>query len=393
MGVVELDGHLVGQVVQRAVLAQVVFQNVGHRGGGEEVLLAQPQDLALGMVVVGVEDLGDQLGRSALADGGVVVAGVEAAHVKAGRLGLPQTQLGHALGAVAGHIHVVGHGDDAVVVLVLDMVEAAVPGLDGLAVEADLLGLVGVGLDPHLAAGQPVVGSLLLPAIHDLLLEDAVLIQDGIAGARDAVGGHAVQVAGGQAAQAAVAKARVGFLGIDVVDLDVSVGQHVPGHILQAQVEQAGAQAAAHQEFHAQVVDLLFALAHGAGLELLLLVRHDLAHDGGQAAVDLVFGCDVQGHAALADQGVLEQFVKLFLGIFQHNSSLLYRYWQTVEQETTGGRNVSGAGSCQAALRVCRKRLLFIIVKDRRFSKHFYHLCRIFSFLHKRAFSRGQIIL
>ena len=83
--------------------------------------------------------------------------------------------------------------------------EAALPGLNGLTVKADLLRLVGVALDPDLTAGQPVVSGLLLPAVHNLLLEDAVLIQDGIAGAGDAVGGHAVQIAGGQTAQTAVA--------------------------------------------------------------------------------------------------------------------------------------------------------------------------------------------
>ena len=205
VGVVQLDGNLVSQIVQRAVLVQMVLQNVGDGGSREEILLAQTQDLALGVVVVGVEDLGDQLCGGRMADGRVVVAGVEAAHIKAGGLGLPQTQLGNAVGAVTGHIHVVGHGDDRVVVLVLYMVEAALPRLDGLTVKADLLCLIGVALDPNLTAGQPVVGSLLLPAVHDLLLEDAVLIQDGVAGAGDAVGGHAVQIAGGQTAQTAVA--------------------------------------------------------------------------------------------------------------------------------------------------------------------------------------------
>ena len=212
MGIVQLDGDLVRQVVQRAVLVQVVLQDVGDGRGREEVLLAQTQDLTLGVVIVGVQDLGNQLGRSRLADGGVVVAGVEAAHIKAGGLSLPQTQFGNAVAAVTGHIHIVGHGDDRVIILVLDVVEAALPGLDSLAVKTDLLGLIGMALDPDLTAGQPVVGSFLLPAVHDLLLENAVLIQDGVAGAGDAVSSHAVQIAGSQAAQTAVAQAGIGFL-------------------------------------------------------------------------------------------------------------------------------------------------------------------------------------
>ena len=59
-------GDLVGQILQRAVGGQVVLHDIADGCGREEVLLAQAQDLALGMVVVGVEDLGDQLGRGRL---------------------------------------------------------------------------------------------------------------------------------------------------------------------------------------------------------------------------------------------------------------------------------------------------------------------------------------
>ena len=54
------------------------------------------------------------------------------------------------------------------------------------------------------------------------------------------VGGHAVQIAGGQAAQTAVAQACVRLLVVDGVDLDVGIRQHALGHLVQAQVEQAG---------------------------------------------------------------------------------------------------------------------------------------------------------
>ena len=93
VGIVQLDGDLIRQVLQGAVLVQVVAQDIGNGSSAEEVLLAQAKDLALGVVIVGVQDLGDQLCGSRLADSGVIVAGVEAAHIKAGCLGLPQAQL------------------------------------------------------------------------------------------------------------------------------------------------------------------------------------------------------------------------------------------------------------------------------------------------------------
>ena len=310
MGVVQLDGRLLGQGVQAAELGQMVLADVADGSGGQKVLLAQAQDLALHVVVVGVEDLADELRRGVLADGVAVLAGVEALHVEVRRFGLPQAQLGNAGPVVALNVHVAGHGDDAVVVLVDDVVEAALPALLDLAVKLDLDALVGVALQPHLTAGQPVVGLFLLPAVHDLLLEDAVLVQDGVAGAGDAGGGHAVQVAGGQTAQAAVAEARVGLFVVDALQLDVGVRQNGLGHIRQPQAEQAVLQAAAHQKLHAQVVHLLRAGAVGPADELLVAVAHHAPGDERQHTIDLLVAGHVQRGAVFAGQHVLEKFVK-----------------------------------------------------------------------------------
>ena len=61
MGVVQLDGKLVCQVVQRAVNCLVLFQNVLERCGAEEILLFQPQLFAFPGVVVRIENTGDIL--------------------------------------------------------------------------------------------------------------------------------------------------------------------------------------------------------------------------------------------------------------------------------------------------------------------------------------------
>ncbi len=84
MGIVQLDGYLVGQVLQRGVARQVVLHDVADGGSRQEVLLTQAQDLAFHMVVVGVQHLGDELGVGVLAHGGVVVAQREAGHIKIG---------------------------------------------------------------------------------------------------------------------------------------------------------------------------------------------------------------------------------------------------------------------------------------------------------------------
>ena len=169
-----------------------------------------------------------------------------------------------------------------------------------------------MALQPHLTAGQPVVGALLLPAVHDLLLEDAVLVQDGVAGAADAGGGHAVQIAGSQTAQTAVAQTCIGLFLKNAVQIDVGVGQCLLSNLVQTQIEQAHLQAAAHQELHAEVVDLLGAGADGLRLELFVVLAHHLTADQSQRTVDLLVGGNIQLHTILTGELVLKNFAKFF---------------------------------------------------------------------------------
>ena len=113
VGVVEVDRHLVGQVVQPAVLAQVAGHDVLDRGAGEEVLLAQAQLAAGRRAVVRVQHPGDVLELVLDLGGARIVAAVEGVQVDVRRRRrLPQPQRADVLGAVAGHHHVVGLGVD-----------------------------------------------------------------------------------------------------------------------------------------------------------------------------------------------------------------------------------------------------------------------------------------
>ena len=96
------------------------------------------------------------------------------------------------LRAVAGDLHVAGHGLDHRGVLIDDVQVAVVPELPHGAAETDLLGLRGLWHQPGRAQVLPVVRQLYLLALHDLLLEDAQLVADGIAGGRDLQRSHGV---------------------------------------------------------------------------------------------------------------------------------------------------------------------------------------------------------
>ena len=236
MGVVEVDGSQLGQLVQVAVGVQVPPDDVLDGGAHQEVLLGEPQQLAVGVVVLGVQHLGDDLAHGLLFHGPHIVAAVKELHVELVVFSLPHTQQADALAVLAGNAHIIGHGGDGGIVLVAHGVVLVVPLLLDVAAKVDLHRAFRHGLQPNAAAGQPGVGQLGLPAVHQLLAEQAVFIPQGVAHSGVSLGGQAVHKAGGQAAQAAVAQARVGLLLVEVVQLDIKSGQRLAEIVFQIQV-------------------------------------------------------------------------------------------------------------------------------------------------------------
>ena len=103
-----MDGRQLGQLVQVAVGVQVPPDDILDGGADQEVLLREPQQLAVGVVVLGVEHLGDDLAHSLLLHGPHIVAAVEELHVKLVVFGLPHAQKADALSIHAGNVHVIG---------------------------------------------------------------------------------------------------------------------------------------------------------------------------------------------------------------------------------------------------------------------------------------------
>ena len=191
---------------------------------------------------------------------------------------------------VAGDEHVIGHGHDGLIVQVGDPVfPIVVPAVD-LAAELDLHSLVLPGVDPHITHIQPVVGEFHLPAVHNLLLEDAELIADGETGDGHVQAGGGIHIAGGQPAQAAVAQPGVGLHGVQIVNVDAVMGQGGGEILLQAQIIQIVAQGSAHQELHGHIVYLLAVLVgHFTAVRGVFDQQHIVDH-AAQGAVDLLGG-------------------------------------------------------------------------------------------------------
>ena len=280
VGVVDLDDVLLMEVLHGTVQFGVLGGLDG--GGDEEILLLQPQGLALVVVVLRIEYLTDGVRHGALLGGVEVLPLAEELHVDGlGAPRLPQAQGVHVVGVVTGDLHVAGDRQHAGVVLVHHHQMSVVPAGADLAAEVDLLRLLQLGQQPRIAQLHPVVRQLHLLSLHDLLLEDTQLIADGIAGGGDLQRGHAVQIAGGQTSQTAVAQTGVRLHVENIRRLEAQLADGGGQIVQQLQIEGVFHQAAPHEKLQRQVVHLALFLVRRLLPRLDAALRHDVAEHHG----------------------------------------------------------------------------------------------------------------
>ena len=346
--VVNVDNVVLGEGAHVAPGAAMVADDVLRGGGDEEVLLLEAQGLALHVVVGGVEHLGDDLGQGALLHALYVLALGEAVHIEAvGAVGLPEAQGVDLAAAEAGDEHIARDGEDGVVVLELGVAVAeVVPVLLDAAAEANLDRVLIAGDEPALGGALPVVGDLGLAAVDYPLAEHAELVAQGVAGGLDALSGHAVHIAGGEAAQAAVAEARVGLELKDVGGVAAHVLERADERVRDAEVEGVLHQAAAHEELHGEVVDLFIGRFRLFGGQE---PAHNLAYDHGRGLEYLLVGGLPAGHAEVAAKLILERAVHLIPG----NLSCCHAYLLRPRERSRGRRNKIRASAYRPARSAC----------------------------------------
>ena len=261
VGVIELDGVVLGEAIQvGAVVTHVVFDDLLQGGGAEEVLLTHAQDLALERGVVGVQDAGDVHGALTVDDRIGEALGVEGVVVELfDGLGLPQAQGTHVLGAVAGDRNVVGDG------------------AHGQVGVGDDTGELLAASDEGVAFLHPRVRMLGLEAVVEELLEQTVAVEDAVAAHGQVQGGAGVEEAGGEAAEATVAEGGVRLLFEDLAKVEAVGGEGFASLLDEAEVREVVEQGAAHEELGGEVV---FLTALGITLGGGGPVVSDLINDG-----------------------------------------------------------------------------------------------------------------
>ena len=132
-----------------------------------------------------------------------------------------------------------------------------------------------------------------------------------------AQGGQGVDEAGGQPAQAAVAKSGVPLQLIEGLQVLPQVSQALPDHLGDAEVHEVVLQQAPDEELHGEIVDLLL-LLRGGLFGAVILDLHRLGGDELGQGVILVGGAALLKCLAQYGLGGLLQFLDEFQFIFEH---------------------------------------------------------------------------
>ena len=82
MGVIQMNGYYIRQIIQCTIISQVTLDDILYRSRYEEILLAQTQTLAFGMVILRIKYTGNAFGQCFLLHGSDIFAGVKGYHIK-----------------------------------------------------------------------------------------------------------------------------------------------------------------------------------------------------------------------------------------------------------------------------------------------------------------------
>jgi hypothetical protein len=131
---------------------------------------------------------------------------------------------------------------------------------------------------PRVAEREPLLRHLVLPAVVDDLPEDAVVVADAIAVRRDAERRHALHVARGEAAQAAVAQRRVRLEPAQPVEIDAEHVERLAHRRCQPEVGHRIDEQSPDQELEREIVDALATGAVGGARRIEPAIDDAVAH-------------------------------------------------------------------------------------------------------------------
>ncbi len=166
---------------------------------------------------------------------------------------------------------------------------------------------LGVMEFPGVVIFQPLVGDLHLPAVPDLLVENAELVAQPVADGRDAKRRQGVKVTGRQPPQAAVPQPRLFLLVQQAHETPVELGHRLFHLFINPQVDEVVPQVGARQVFRRKVAHHLHFLADEARHGVHQVMQQALPDGVGQGHVEVMGGGDAGGLPQQVEEILLDR--------------------------------------------------------------------------------------
>ncbi len=293
MCIIHLENIFFRKLEQVLIAAEELLDRLLNRRRNKEILLAEPQLLALVMIIAGIKDFCDQLCEIFICDGLGIIALVKRVEAELfHRLRIPDAQRIDEAIAVADDRKIIRNRFDALIPFLPVHRPAGRQLIAGhIAAEMNFL-CVFRALDlQRVAVLEPVVRLLNLVAVDDLLPEHAVVITDAAPVRRIIQRRQRIKEAGSESSETSVAKRRIRLLILDCIDVKAKLAQRLCHLFVCAKVDCIISECTPHQKFHGKInqflriflfecllradpaVDDLIAERHCRSLEHLLLCR------------------------------------------------------------------------------------------------------------------------
>ena len=212
------------------------------------------------MIIRRIEHLADNLSHCLFFHSANIIALIKHRHINAVNLCRPKAEHRGALAVLTGYHHIIGNRLNGFAADKLNMVERALPVVGNLTLKLNFNGFILSGNKPYLSAGKPEIGHLGLPAVNNLLLENAVFIKNRIAHSVVALICQSVKIAGGKSAETAVSETCVRLAVIKLLELYSEFRKSLLCRFGQIEVIERVFKASAHKELHAKIINLFLTL-------------------------------------------------------------------------------------------------------------------------------------
>ena len=252
------------QFRQRPILCRLNPENVLQATGHEEVLLRQPQLLALVRFVIRIKNLRKVLRRYLVRHRSEKIAVVEDSEVEAvHRLRGPQTHRIRRVGAIAENRRIVRHPAHHTLRNPLHVhTPSRIRVRLGVPAHLHLERVFRPIQRPRISQPQPVVGRLHLPPVTDQLIENSVLITNAIADSGNVQGRQRIHEAGSQPSQTSIAQPRLCLLFDQHIQVKAQNPHRLLSLVINTQVDQVIRQMRPGQKLRGQITDHPHVLRH-----------------------------------------------------------------------------------------------------------------------------------